>query len=121
MEETSARRRRLVERHQDQVENERQAARERAHQIQWLESEFAAIPREKHVEEAVFHLPLAYREGHGYTHLGNRGGLHEQTDRPGPGYPGPAYPEDSRVRAAPRLGGRAAVETGLRRRPAGQR
>src|SRR5215470_11691015 len=94
---------------------------EQARQIRWLESEFAAILREKHVEEAAFHLPLAYREGHDYTHLGNRGGSYEQTDRSGPGHAGPAYSEDSCIRAAPRLGNRAAVKTGLRRGPAGQR
>jgi len=38
---------RLIERHQEQVERERQAARERARQIRWLESEFAAIQPEK--------------------------------------------------------------------------
>src|SRR5262249_11717139 len=71
--------------------------------------------------QVSLYIPLAYREGHGYTHLGNRGGLYEQTDRPGSGYPGPAYPEDSRVRAAPWLGDRAAPETGLRRCPVCQR
>jgi hypothetical protein len=74
------------------VEKERQAAREQARQIQWLESEFAIIQPEKCMEATAFHIPLAYREGHGYTHLGNLGDLHEQTDRPGPGHPGHAYP-----------------------------
>src|SRR5215475_7272619 len=66
-------------------------------------------------------IPLAYRVEQGYTHLGNQVRAYEQTNRLGPGYPGPAYPEDSCVRAAPRLGNRATPETGLRRRPAGQR
>src|SRR5215831_6359156 len=86
-----------------------------------IESEFAAIPPEKRVEAAAFHIPLAYREGPDYTHLGNQVRAYEQTYRPGPGHTGPTYPEDSRVRAAPRLGDRAAPETSLRRRPTGQR
>src|SRR5215475_2987182 len=71
--------------------------------------------------QGALHFPLAYREGNDYTRLGNRGGSYEQTDRPGPGHPGPAYPEDSCVRAAQRLGDRATPEAGLRRRPAGER
>jgi len=43
---------RLIERHQEPVERERQAARERARQIRWLESEFAAIQPEKRMEAA---------------------------------------------------------------------
>src|SRR5262249_732530 len=66
-------------------------------------------------------IPFAYRVEQGYTHLGNQERVYEQTDRLGPGHTGSAYPENSGVRAAPRLGNRAAVETGLRRRPAGQR
>jgi len=50
MEEMAARCRQLVEQHQEQVEGEQQAARERARQIHWLESEFAAIPPEKRME-----------------------------------------------------------------------
>jgi hypothetical protein len=42
--------RRLVKRHQERVEREKQVAREQARQIQWLESEFAAIPTEKRAE-----------------------------------------------------------------------
>src|SRR5215470_11947606 len=120
-EETSAYRSRLVEQRQDQVEKEWQAGCERAHQVQRLESEFAADPLEKCVEAADFHIPLAYREGHCYTHLGNQVRAYEQTYRSGPGHTGPAYPEDSGVRTAPRLGDWAATETGLRRSPAGQR
>src|SRR5262249_2741816 len=70
---------------------------------------------------ALKQIPLAYRVEHDYTYLGNRGGSYEQTDRPGPGHTGPTYPEDSCVRTAPWLGDRTAVETGFRRRPAGER
>src|SRR5215510_10179367 len=70
---------------------------------------------------ALKQIPLAYRVGARYTHLGNQGRAHEQINRFGPRYPGPLDLEDPGVRATPRLGDRAAVETGLRRRPAGQR
>src|SRR5262245_6423435 len=66
-------------------------------------------------------IPLAYRVEQRYTRLGNQERVYEQTDRPGPEHTGPAYPEDSCVRAAPRLGDWATPETGFRRRPAGQR
>jgi hypothetical protein len=66
-------------------------------------------------------IPLAYRVEQGYTHLGNQGRAYKQTDRLGPACAGPAYSEDSRVRAAPRLGDQAAVETDLWRCPSGQR
>lgn len=52
LEEMAAHCHRLVERHQDQVEREERVVRERARQIQWLESEFAAIPPEKRAEAA---------------------------------------------------------------------
>src|SRR5262249_59462824 len=39
-------------------------------------------------------LPLAYREVSPYILLGNRGELHEQTGRSGPGNPGPPDLED---------------------------
>src|SRR5262245_42164979 len=68
---------------------------------------------------SFFHL-LTERDWN-YTHLGNRGGLHEQTNRSGPGDPGPAYPEDSSAGAAPWLGDRAAAEASLGRRPVCQR
>jgi len=38
-----------------------------------------------------------------YTHLGNQGRAHEQTNRFGPGYTGPLDLEDPGVRANPRL------------------
>lgn len=50
LEETAARLRLLAERQQEQIEKEQQAARERARQIHWLESEFAAIPSDKRLE-----------------------------------------------------------------------
>src|SRR5262245_2681460 len=65
--------------------------------------------------------PLAYRVERVYTHLDNRGGLNEQTDRPGPGDAGLAYPEDTGARTASWLGDRAAPEAGIRRRPVCQR
>jgi hypothetical protein len=52
LEEMAVRCRRLVERHQEKVEREWQAARERARQIQWFGSEFAAIQLEKRAEAA---------------------------------------------------------------------
>lgn len=39
--------RRLAQEQQERIDNEEQTARERLHKIQWLESEFAAIPLEK--------------------------------------------------------------------------
>ncbi|MCI0388073.1 MAG: hypothetical protein MOB07_04805 [Acidobacteria bacterium] len=50
MDEMAARCRWLVEQRQDQIDKQQQAARERARQIQRLESEFAAIPLEKRAE-----------------------------------------------------------------------
>src|ERR1700741_5494303 len=70
---------------------------------------------------ALPQVPLASRVGALYTRLGNQGRAHEQTNRFGPGYPGPLDLEDSGVRATPRLGDRATPKTGLGRRPSSQR
>src|SRR5262245_19999984 len=70
---------------------------------------------------ALTQIPLAYRVGQGYTHLGNQERTYEQTDRPCPGHTESAYSEDSRVRTAQRLGDRATPETSIRRSPAGKR
>src|SRR5215471_3606004 len=110
----------------------------RRHSSEELGSQFASIVRQRalsyphsfsfsisgltvQLTDIPKQIPLAYLVEQAYTHLGNQGRAYEQTDRFGPGHIGPAYPEDSCVRAAPRLGDWATPETGFWRHPAGQR
>src|SRR5262245_24647334 len=79
------------------------------------------VQKASHFSSVFFTFHLLTEWNGGYTYLGNLERVYEQTDRLGPRHTGSPYSKDSRVRAAPRLGDRAAIETGFRRRPAGQR